>query len=113
MDKNVFINDVNVVSVGNFSKVVINLFDKNYKTATFSTSLMSKYNAEKYEREALMMLGLKDWFDAKFGVIIKEFTMLTDSENEKEIVGLASKKGMLLKNEVKRFVLEQAKEQIK
>jgi len=103
MDKNIFISGSEIVSAGNFSKLVINIFDKNNLTAKFSTSLMSKYNAEKYEQQALALLNHKNWFDITFGTMFPQLTLLTDSDNKDEIVGLACKNGLLLKNEVKPY----------
>ncbi len=101
MDKNVFISDCNIVSAGDYCKVVINLFDKNNQKDRFSTSLMSKYNAEKYEQQVLDLLRHKNWFDVKFGTLFPQLSLLTDSDNPKEIVGLTTAGGLLLKNEVK------------
>lgn len=106
MDKNVFISGCEIISAGTYSKVVINIFDKNNLQNRFSTSLMSKYNAEKYEKSALLLLDYKDWFDVKYGTLFPQLTLLTDSDNAKEIVGLSTSQGILLKNEVKFLAKE-------
>ncbi|NCB48042.1 MAG: hypothetical protein EOM55_00200 [Clostridia bacterium] len=103
MDKNIFISTSKIVPAGSFSKLVISIFDKDNKTSNFSTSLMTKYNTEKYEKQALELLGFKNWFDITYGTLFPQLTVLTDSDNEGEIVGLACKNGLLLKNEVKFF----------
>lgn len=107
MDKNTFINTSEIVNSGNSYRFVIHIFDKNYNTGKFSTSLMSKYNAEKYEQQALELFGFKNWFDIKFGTIFPQITIHTDIDNPKEIVMLECKKGFLLKNEVKPFFKEE------
>jgi hypothetical protein len=103
MDKNVFISGAEIVNIKGMSKLVIKIFDKNNEVGSFCTSLMSRYNAEKYEQEALALLGNKNWFDITYGTLFPQLTMLCDSDNTGEIVGLACKKGLLLKNEVKVF----------
>lgn len=103
MEENVFVCGAEIITVKDLSKFVLKLFDKNFKTAVFSTSLMSNYNAKKYEQQVLEMVGLNDWDEAIFGTKLIEFTLLTDSDNLKEIVGLSHKNGLIFKNEIKPF----------
>lgn len=103
MEKDIFINRAEIVPIGVYYKLVIHIFDKNNTTSKFSTSLMSKYNVEKYEEQALELLGVKNWFDITYGTLFPQLTLLSDSDNSKEVVGLACKNGLILKNEIKRY----------
>lgn len=103
MEENVFVCGAEILSVKDLSKFVLKLFDKDYKTSMFSTSLMSNYNAKKYKQQVLEMLGLNDWDEAIFGTKLIEFSLLTDSDNPKKIVGLSHKNGLIFKNEIKPF----------
>lgn len=103
MEEEVFVSDTEIITVKDLSKFVFKLFDKEYKTSVFSTSLISTYNAKKYEQQALELLGLNSWSEAIYGLKLLQFSVLRDSDNPSIIVGLSCKKGLFLKNEIKPF----------
>lgn len=102
-----FISSENVVQKGNMYKLELGLFNVKNDKNTFSSSLMTKSKLEKYEQNILDMLGQNSWIEVIYGVTPPEFEPIFDSENEDIIAGLSTKKGLILKNEVKPLVQEE------
>ena len=99
MEKEVYVCGVRQENSGKFAKVFVDLFDRNGKKGEFCTSLMSKYNAEKYISNLLKLTGESSWFKVFFGLNPLQFEAVVDSE-QGEIVALTSEKATLYKNEI-------------
>ncbi len=99
MEKTLYILESKINSVNKLSQVEVVLFDKNNGIFSFKSSLMSKYNAEKYQDEILQLLDNCNWFDVKYGVKVNNVEPIYDDE-KKNIVALCLDKGMLLKNQI-------------
>ena len=99
MEKDVYVCGIKQENLGKFVKVFVELFDKSGKKSEFYTSLMSKYNAEKYISNILKLTGESSWFKVFFGLNPLQFEAVMDSE-QNEIVALANEKATLYKNEV-------------
>ncbi len=99
MEKEVYVSSVRQENLGKFAKVIIEIFDKRGDKDSFSTSLMTKYNAEKYIATLLNVSGKDSWFKVFFGLNPLEFSVTIDEE-QNEIVALSNSKATLFKNEV-------------
>ncbi len=100
-----FISKSEIVPINNFCRVEITLFDKNNNKEKFNTSLMSKYNANKYMQAILKGLNSADWFEVKYGINPTCLTPILDKD-KKEIVALSFDGGVLYKNEVSIYEQE-------
>lgn len=103
MDKSVFISKVKLVPDGKLYRLKFKIFDKDGEVGYFLTSLMTRYNAEKYEEKALDLIDSKSWFKTIYGIFPHEFTLITECKEKDNIVGLSYAGGLLLKNEVKKY----------
>ena len=99
MEKEVYVSSVRQENLGKLAKVIIEIFDKKGDKDSFSTSLMTKYNAEKYMSTLLKISGKDSWFKVFFGLNPLEFSVTIDEE-QNEIVALSNSKATLFKNEV-------------
>lgn len=99
MEKEVYVSGVRQENLGKLAKVIIEIFDKKGEATSFSTSLMTKYNAEKYMSTLLKISGKDSWFKVFFGLNPLEFAVTMDEE-QNEIVALSNSKATLFKNEV-------------
>lgn len=99
MEKEVYVCGIKQENSGKFVKVFVELFDRSGKKSEFCTSLMSKYNAEKYISNILKLTGESSWFKVFFGLNPLQFEAVMDSE-QNEIVALANEKATLYKNEI-------------
>lgn len=99
MKKEVYVSGVRQEGLGKLAKVIIDIFDKEGNKDSFSTSLMTKYNAEKYMSTLLKISGKDSWFKVFFGLSPLEFSVTVDEE-QNEIVALSNDKATLYKNEV-------------
>ncbi len=99
MEKEVYVSGVRQENMGKLAKVIIDIFDKKGDATSFSTSLMTKYNAEKYMSTLLKISGKDSWFKVFFGLSPLEFSVTMDEE-QNEIVALSNDKATLFKNEI-------------
>ncbi len=99
VEKEVYVSKIKQENVGKFAKIIIDVFDKNGKTYSFLTSLMTKYNAEKYEASLLKISGKDSWFKVFFGLKPLEFCATLDDDHN-EIVTLSNDQAIIYKNEV-------------
>lgn len=99
MEKEVYVSSVRQENLGKLAKVIIEIFDKKGDKDSFSTSLMTKYNAEKYISTLLNVAGKDSWFKVFFGLNPLEFAVTMDEE-QNEIVALSNDKATLFKNEI-------------
>ena len=99
MEKEVYVSGVRQENLGKLAKVIIEIFDKKGDKDSFSTSLMTKYNAEKYISTLLNVAGKDSWFKVFFGLNPLEFAVTMDEE-QNEIVALSNDKATLFKNEI-------------
>ena len=101
MPQHFFVSNVEFVpsKLDGFSKLNFYLFDKGKNNALFTTSSMTDYNAKKYEKDALNLMGCKDWLSMIYSPYVTAFTPIFDEKHT--IVGLMCSNGVLLKNEVK------------
>lgn len=99
MEKEVYVSSVRQENLGKLAKVIIDIFDKKGDKDSFSTSLMTKYNAEKYMSTLLKISGKDSWFKVFFGLNPLEFAVTIDEE-QNEIVALSNDKATLFKNEI-------------
>lgn len=99
MEKEVYVSSVRQENLGKLAKVIIEIFDKKGDKDSFSTSLMTKYNAEKYMSTLLKISGKDSWFKVFFGLNPLEFSVTIDEE-QNEIVALSNDKATLFKNEI-------------
>lgn len=99
MEKEVYVSGVRQENLGKLAKVIIEIFDKKGDKDSFSTSLMTKYNAEKYISTLLNVAGKDSWFKVFFGLNPLEFSVTIDEE-QNEIVALSNDKATLFKNEI-------------
>lgn len=99
MEKEVYVSGVRQENLGKLAKVIIEIFDKKGDKDSFSTSLMTKYNAEKYISTLLNVAGKDSWFKVFFGLNPLEFAVTIDEE-QNEIVALSNDKATLFKNEI-------------
>lgn len=99
MEKEVYVSSVRQENLGKFAKVIIEIFDKKGDKDSFSTSLMTKYNAEKYMSTLLKISGKDSWFKVFFGLNPLEFSVTIDEE-QNEIVALSNDKATIFKNEI-------------
>ncbi len=99
MEKEVYVSGVRQENMGKLAKIIIDIFDKKGDAASFSTSLMTKYNAEKYMSTLLKVSGKDSWFKVFFGLSPLEFSVTMDEE-QNEIAALSNDKATLFKNEI-------------
>lgn len=99
MEREVYVSAIRQENVGKLAKIVVDVFDKFGQTAVFSSSSMSKYNAEKYMATMLKLSGKDSWFKVFFGLSPFEFCATMDEE-QNEIVALSNDQATLFKNEI-------------
>lgn len=102
MENTVFISNVDKqeAKIKGYSKLRFEIYDKNGETDVFCTSTMSDYHADKYLLDANKVLGIESPFKNKFGVYLISLEQVKD--DDKNLVGLKCKNGILLKNEVQQ-----------
>ncbi len=99
MGKEVYVSGIKQENVGKLTKIIIDVFDKTGETFSFSTSLMTKYNTEKYMASLLKISGKDSWFKVFFGLDPLEFCVALDEE-QNEIVALSNSQATIYKNEI-------------
>ena len=99
MEKEVYVSGIRQEKFGKLAKIIIDVFDKKGEKYSFSSSLMTKYNAEKYINSLLKISGKDSWFKVFFGLNPLEFCVTFDEE-QNEIVALSSPQAIIYKNEV-------------
>ena len=106
MEQNVFVAGYNMstkkVSVVTSFQLTLKLFDKLGEEANFSSSLMGEDQINLYQSNILKALSCLNWTQAIHGIPLKSLKIVQDEETKK-IIGLETKKGLILKNTVKFY----------
>ena len=110
MDKNVFISKVEIYDIkkdvtenARNHQVSICFFDKNGQESVLLSSIMTNDNANKYKQNLLNLLDCRNWTEVKYNAMPLNLTTILDEEDNSRIIGLESKKGLILKNEIKFY----------
>ena len=105
MNKNIFISNIQInelpVNLKNKYQLEIELFDKNNKQSSFTTSLMKFEEIEAYKKNLFKILKGKNKLQIIHSPHIKSYNLVVDDNNK--IIGLELENGLILKNEIKIF----------
>lgn len=107
MEQNVFVSGYNIssksVSVVTSFQLTLRLFDKFGEETKFCSSLMGEDQINAYQKNILKALNCLNWTQAIHGVPLHSLKIVYDDDDSKKIIGLETKKGLVLKNTVKFY----------
>ena len=108
MDSNVFISGIKINEIkksnqNGYQQMSISFFDKDGKESSFLTSIMTAESMQQYEKSLLEILKSKNWTQAIYGPELTNLTTIKDSDDEKHLIGFETKRGLILKNEIRLY----------